>query len=170
MLAIAAAVITAAGVAAYHFNPDTHLFIGNRTSLVNAVLRELRLSAGVAKIGERPWLGFGAGTLPDNDAVIAGGVHDTYLQQILAYGVVLGLIVIISLVEVARRFLRPCAGQLRQMIGLTVLAQLFIFVTESSFEGSVLRVLFYLFLGMLVGLLNADESRIPADFTGGKHG
>lgn len=160
LLTIIAAVIIAAAVAFYHFNPDTHLFIGNRTSLANAALREFRFSAGVDKLGERPWLGFGAGVTPDNDAGIAGGVHNTYLQQLLAYGVVLGLVVIISLIEVVRRFLHTGAGPLRQMVGLTVLAQLLIYVTESSFEGAVLRVLFYLFLGMLVGLLQADQNEV----------
>ena len=39
----------------YQFNPDTHLFIGNRTSLANAVLRELRFSAGIAKLPGQPF-------------------------------------------------------------------------------------------------------------------
>jgi O-antigen ligase len=160
-LAIIAAAIVAAAVVFYHLNPATHQYIGGRTSLVNVILREFRFSAGVIKLGERPWLGFGAGVTPDNDPVIAGGVHNTYLQQLLAYGVVLGLVVILSLVEVVRCFLHRGASQLRQMVGLTVLAQLIIYVTESSFEGAVLRVLFYLFLGMLVGLLRADENGIP---------
>lgn len=159
-LAIVATVLIVSVVAFDHFNHNTHLYIGNRTSLTNVILREFRLGAGMTKLGERPWLGFGAGVTPDNDPVIAGGVHNTYLQQLLAYGVVLGLVVIISLVEVARRFLHHGAGQLRQMVGLTVLAQLIIYVTEASFEGSVLRVLFYLFLGMLVGLLRADENEV----------
>jgi O-antigen ligase len=161
-LAIAAAVIAAGAVAFYHFNPDTHIFIGNRTSSANVFLRESRFTAGLTKLGERPWLGFGSGALPDNDAAIAGGVHNTYLQQLLAYGVVLGFVVIASLVEVLRRFIHVGAGQLRMMVGLTVLAQLFIFATEASFEGAVLRVLFYLFLGLLVGLVRADETQKAA--------
>jgi hypothetical protein len=156
----AVAVLTVVAAAAWSFyliNPDTRLYISGRLSLSNVLLRETRFSDGFAKLGDRPFLGFGSGVLPDSDLSIAGGVHDTYLQQLLAYGVVLGLVVVVSLVEVARYFFQQRESGLSRAIGLTVVAQLVIFAVEASFEGALLRVLTYLLLGMLVGLLREDE-------------
>jgi hypothetical protein len=42
------------------------------------------------------------------------------------------------------------------VVGYAVLGQLLIFTTESSYEGSVLRVLFYLSLGLGIALVHAE--------------
>ena len=157
----AAAAVGGAALAFYFVNPDTGLYISSRLSLSNVFLRETRFGDGVARLAERPLLGYGSGTLPGNDPAITGGVHDTYLQQLLAYGVVLGLVGVLSLVEVTRHFLSPGVAGLRRAVGLTLLAQLGVFAVEASFESSLLRVLFYLILGMLVGLLRAAEEQVP---------
>jgi hypothetical protein len=149
----------------YVINPDTHLLISGRLSLSNVFLRESRLSIGFTRLAERPLLGYGAGTLPGNDPAIAGGVHNTYLQQLLAYGVVLGLIGVASLIESVRYFLRGPSIGLRRAIGLALLAALLNFAVESSFEGQALRVIIYLVIGLLVGLLRASEQ--PGSSLGG---
>jgi O-antigen ligase len=152
-----AVVVAAAGWAFYLLNPDTRLYISGRLSLSNVLLRESRLTDGFARLGDHPWLGYGAGTLPGNDLGLAGGVHNTFLQQLLAYGVVLGLVGALALVELTRYFLGGRSSGLRRAIGLTLVAALVDFTVESSFEGTVLRVVFYLLLGVLVGLLHAIE-------------
>jgi len=157
VLALALAAVIGGGLALYVLNPDTKEFISGRLSDSNVILRESRLSVGIARLFDRPFLGYGSGALPGHDVRIDGGVHNTYLQQLLAYGVVLGVVAVISLLEVMRYFLRSQAVGLRRAVGLTVLAQLVLFAVESSFEGAVLRVLIYLMLGMLVGLLRAEE-------------
>lgn len=147
----------AAGWAFYVFNVDTRLYIGGRLSLSNILLRGQRLADGFTRLTDQPFLGYGAGTLPDNDPGLAGGVHNTFLQQLLAYGVVLGLVAVLSLLELTRWFLGGGASGLRRAIGLTLVGALVDFAVESSFEGAVLRVIVYLVLGVLVGLLHATE-------------
>lgn len=159
-----AVLVAGAGWLFYLLNPDTRLYIAGRLSLSNVLLRESRLSDGFARLAEHPLLGYGAGTLPGNNAGIAGGVHNTFLQQLLAYGVVFGVIAVLSLFELTRYFLGGGASGLRRAIGLTLVAALVDFEVESSFEGAVLRVVVYLMLGMLVGLLYATEVR-PVDVT-----
>jgi hypothetical protein len=158
-IGVVLAAVLAAGWAFYVLNPDTHEFIAGRLSFANVFLRESRLSHGFHWLFERPLLGYGAGTLPGNDPAIEGGVHDTFVQQLLAYGVVLGLIAVLSLFELARHFLGGRSTGLQRAVGLTLVAAFISFAVESSFEGQALRVLVYLLLGMLVGLVRAAEPR-----------
>jgi O-antigen ligase len=162
------AVAVALGVLAvgllYTLNPATHELFRDRLTLANVRGRSELLSIGLEKLGERPVLGFGAGVAPDGDPMLGEGVHNTYLQQVLSYGLLLGVLVGLALLAtagffLARRRVTPLAG----VLGYTVLVQLVIFVFEASFEGSVLRVLFYLSIGMAVALLRAveRETRVP---------
>lgn len=161
---LAAAV--AAGWAFYVLNPDTREFIVGRLSLSNLFLRESRLSHGFDWLANRPLLGYGAGTLPGNDAAIAGGVHNTFLQQLLAYGVVLGVVGVIALLEVTRYFLGGRASGLRRAIGVGMVALLIDFSVEASFEGQALRVIVYVLIGMAAGLLRATEAAVPSAVSG----
>jgi len=155
------AAVLAAAWAFYVLNPDTREFIAGRLSASNVFLRESRLYHGFEWLADRPFVGYGAGALPGNDASIAGGVHNTFLQQLLAYGVVLGLLGVLSLFEVVRYFLGSRSTGLRRAIGLTLVAAGIDFAVESSFEGQALRVIVYLLLGLLVGLLRAQERGAP---------
>jgi hypothetical protein len=60
-------------------------------------------------------------------------------------------------VFLVRRWSNAFAG----VIAYTVIVQLVIFMFESSFEGTVLRVIFYLSIGLAAGLLRAMESESP---------
>ena len=149
--------LAVAGAAFYLFNPATQTFIGGRVSLENVLGRESRVAIGMDYLLRQPWLGYGAGTTPLNDPLIGGGVHNTYLQQLLAYGVVLGFVAVLSLLGLAHHFLRRQAAGLRRAVGLTMVAVLVNLLVESSFEGSALRVIMYLLFGMLVGLVLAHQ-------------
>jgi O-antigen ligase len=147
----------------YTANPSTHEYFQDRLTLANVTGRQDVLSEGFGKLSSRPVLGFGAGVTPDQDASLEAGVHNTYLQQALAFGLPAGLLVSLALfaivgVFLARQQITPLAG----VIAYTIMVQLVIFAFESSFEGTVLRVLFYLSVGLAVGLLRSVEAESKA--------
>jgi O-Antigen ligase len=155
--------VLAAGVIAiivlYSVNPATHEFFAGRLGTANVTGRASLISMAVPKLADRPVLGYGSGVTPDKNPDLAEGVHDTYLQQALYFGLPLALAVSVALWAIAAFFLKrrrsiPIAG----VIGYTVMVELISFLFESSLEGTVLRVLFYLCIGLLAGLLRSVES------------
>jgi O-antigen ligase len=166
----------------YAVNPATHRYIGDRLSLTNVEARSQLISASLDKIASRPLLGFGGGVEPTvvvNQArpariaappllvpstpVVAEtsalDAHNAYLQQVLDFGLPLGLLVSLAVcatvgVFLTRRASYPVAG----VIAYAVIVQLVSFLFESSFEGTVLRVLFYLSIGLAAGLLRAVQA------------
>jgi hypothetical protein len=159
---------TVAGLALLRqFNPDTRLFFDSRFNLANVALRSDLLRAGVGKIANRPVLGYGGGVTPDHDPSLALGVHNSFLQQAVYFGPLLGLVVSLCLVGTAGFFFsRSGRNQVARAIGFTLVAQLLIFTTESSFEGTVLRVLFYMSVALAAALIRSpDAQRGAADRT-----
>jgi O-antigen ligase len=142
----------------YSVNPATHEFFGARLGLANVSGRSALISTSFPKIEHRPFLGYGAGVAPDNDPLLAGGVHNTFVQQVLYFGLPLGLVVSAILCGGAGVFLaRRRSEQIAGVIAYAVMVQLVIFVFESSFEGTVLRLLFYFSIGLAVALLRSVE-------------
>ncbi|HEV8559969.1 MAG TPA: O-antigen ligase family protein [Actinophytocola sp.] len=158
--AIGAVAAAVTGITLFdRFNPSTQEFIGGRLSLDNVMIRSDLVSAAVHKLSDRPFLGYGGGVVPDQDPTLAIKAHNTYLQQAIYYGLPLGLVVTLSLVCLAAFFLhRAGRTALASVVGFTVAVQMLIFVTESSFEGTVLRVLFYLSIGFGAALVRAAEA------------
>lgn len=147
----------------YELNQATHEFIGSRFNPHTAVLRLNFAIAAFGKIGERPFLGFGGGVAPDRDGDLAR-VHDTYIQQFVNFGVLLGLVVSLTLIGTALFFFsRWRTSGVARAVGFALMAQLIIFAVESSYEGVVLRVLFYLSVGLVTALVRASESPPSAD-------
>jgi hypothetical protein len=158
----AVAFIAIAFVLFYRLNPATTQFIGDRLNTSNIVERWQLLMQSLAEVAERPTLGYGGGVIPRG--LLALHAHNTYMQQLLYFGLPLGVLVWTSLVGMWRFFLRlegPAAG-LARILGVSLLGQLLIFSFESSFEGIVLRVLFYFSVGFAVGLLRAVEADAAA--------
>ena len=121
----------------------------------------------MTKIVNRPLLRYGAGATPDRDPLLGQGVHNTYLQQVLYFGLPLGLLVSLALVGTAGMFLaRGRSIAIAGVIGCSLMVQLVIGLFESSFEGRVLRVLFYLSMGLATALLRAVEGE-SASIVGG---
>jgi O-antigen ligase len=167
---IAAAVAAGAVAIAvfYAVNPATHEFFSGRFSASNVTSRSELASVSFTKIASSPVLGYGSGVnLPVNPLVNGNrGVaelgkldtHNAYLQQALYFGLPLGLVVSLALWGTAGLFLaRRRSAAVAGVIAYTLLVQLVSFLFESSFEGTVLRVLFYLSIGLAVGLLRAVE-------------
>jgi hypothetical protein len=143
----------------YSVNPATHKFVGDRVSIANIDARSELISMSFTKIANRPLLGYGAGATPDRDAALGPGVHDTYLQQVVYFGLPLGLLVSSALVGTAAVFLaRRRVSATAGVIAYALMVQLVIGLFESSFEGTTLRVLFYLSVGLATAMLRAVEA------------
>lgn len=142
----------------YLLNPATNEFFASRFGTANITERLDFIPLAVTKIVQSPVVGYGAGVVPDQDPGLALGVHDTYLQQIIYYGIPLGIAVSISLMLICAFFFsHRVRHDLARVLGFALLIQLFSFAFEASFEGTVLKVLFYLFIGLAVGLLRSVE-------------
>jgi O-antigen ligase len=151
----------------YSVNPATHEFINDRFSLANISARSEFISVAWSKVADRPLLGYGAGATPGRDTLLEAGVHNTYLQQVLYFGLPLGLVVSATLVGIAAVFLtRRRSTALAGVIAYAVIVQLVIGLFESSFEGTTLRVLFYLSVGLATALALAAESESRPTWSG----
>jgi O-antigen ligase len=148
----------------YSLNPATNEFFSDRFSRANVDERAELLAAGNAKIAERPLLGYGAGVTPDDEPLLAGGVHNTFVQQIMNFGLPLGLLVGAAIVGLAASLLaRRRHNALAGAVAYVVMVQVVIFLFQASFEGTLLRVLFYLSMGLGVALLRAVDRERVAD-------
>lgn len=156
-------VVAVTGVVAallYRLLPDT--MVAGRFSPANVLIRSEFAVEAIAKIAERPLLGYGGGAAPDGMGDLAR-VHNTYLQQMVYFGVLLGALASLALIGTAAFFFsRWRTSQVARVVGFTLIAQLVVFAVESSFEGTVLRVLFYLSVGLATALVRASE-RQPAE-------
>jgi O-antigen ligase/polysaccharide polymerase Wzy-like membrane protein len=158
--AAVAGLIGGAVLLLYLLNPATNEFFTSRLGVANLTERLDFIGSAFNKILQSPVVGYGAGVVPDGDPGLALGVHNTYLQQVVYYGIPLGVMVGMSLVMICLFFFsRQRQRMAARVLGLAVLTQLLSFVVEASFEGTVLKVLFFLFIGLAVGLLRSIEAR-----------
>jgi hypothetical protein len=154
----------------YVANPPTHEFFSGRLSPTNADTRVSLISSAVSKIASHPFLGYGGGVEPllstiDPAADPAAKLdsHNAYLQQILNFGLPLGVIVSVALwATVVFFFARLRSAPVAGILAFTLLVQCASFLFESAFEGTVLRVLFYLSIGFAAALLRSVEQGQPA--------
>ncbi|MHC3467683.1 O-antigen ligase family protein [Streptomyces sp. 7R007] len=161
--AVSAAAVVSVGVALlYLFNRATRDSFLTRFSSANSTLRVDYVAEAVHWIERRPVLGYGGGVAPGSDVPL-GRVHNTYVQQVLGFGLLLGLVVVLALVGTAVFFFsRERAGPMGRAVGFAVTVQLIVFAVESSFEGTTLRVLFYLSVGLAAAVVRACEERNEA--------
>jgi len=155
---MSAAAVVIGGTVLYLFNPPTQSFATGRFSPENVELRGQLVETAFGFIQQRPWLGWGPGAVPQGDSMLVVDVHNTYVQQLLSFGVPLGLVVGACLLALPvwffiRSHQTPVAGA----VSLAVLIEVLSFAFESSYEGVVLRVIFYLSLGLLAALVEAAE-------------
>jgi O-antigen ligase len=123
-------------------------YLEDRLSLTNIESRNVILDAAFDALATRPVLGFGAGAVEVFDDRLSAGVHNTYVEQMLSFGVPLGALCGLALFMVVLSLKRLCArstvGDWKEALWLAALCQALIFLTETSFEGSILRILFYM--------------------------
>jgi 4-amino-4-deoxy-L-arabinose transferase-like glycosyltransferase len=169
--------------ALYTFNPATQEAFAERLTLANIKNRSELISEAVKRIESQPVLGYGAGVIPkpDDEALSVEGekssgsrspstiwperigqpVHNTFLQQVMYFGIPLGVVVSLALCAIPAFFLARRSNPLAGVIAYTVMSQVVIFLFQSSFEGTVLRVLLYLAIGLAVALLRSADAKSP---------
>jgi hypothetical protein len=145
-------------------NPTTQQYVGSRLNDDNVVARLELLNkareslSGAGSSGLPAWLtGAGGG--------IGVDVHNTFVQQILSFGLLFGVVICLALILTGTWWYRrnnlhsrPAAP----IFGIGVVAVLISFLFESSFEGSLLRPLIWLGWGMLVvGALRPSVRTLP---------
>lgn len=157
---VAATLGLVAGAAAmFELNEPTREFAAGRLSTENVLLRADLYRQAADAVLARPVLGYGEHAVTSADVELSVDVHNTYVQQVVNFGLPLGILAALAIAAIpmallARRTVTPLAGA----VGFAVLWEIVVFAFESSYEGSVLRVVFYLTLGMLTGLLRAAEA------------
>jgi hypothetical protein len=148
-------------------NPPTRQYVASRFNSDNVTARFDMLEEawqtgsagdGAGLFGLPTWLtGAGGG--------IGVDVHDTYVQQVLSFGPVLGIVACVALVLTGVWWYRRNRLQLplvAPLHGIGVVALLVSFLFESSFEGSLLRPLIWLGWGVLVvGTLRPSVRTLP---------
>ena len=155
------------GVAALALSePDAARFVLEaRTSAESWQVRLRSLDLAAEQLAQRPVLGSGAGTASLLHPELAVGVHNTYFEFLVSYGIPLGLAACLSLLlmplvgAAARRDGR--AAPLAAGLAAGIAALLLAFMTQASYESGPLRVLLALSLGMAVSLVRA--ARPPAE-------
>lgn len=171
----------------YTVNPATQEYFAGRLTLANVEERSKLASEALDEIGRRPMLGYGGGVKPaqpepeqaDLNELIATAearkhvveatdiakenVHNAFLEQVVYYGIPLGIAVCLSLCGLAVFFLARRANLLAGVIAYTLIVQLVLFLFESSFEGTVLRVLFYLGVGLAVAAMRSVDAGTASD-------
>ena len=133
--------------------------IANRLSSRGVEVRLSYFATAWEQISEAPILGYGGYVVADRSAGMVV-VHNTYLQQFIYFGIPMGLVVGFSLIAIMFRFMNWYQGgymstYLANAVGFSILVENLIFLSETSFEASVLRVMFYFQIGMLVALLSS---------------
>ena len=180
---VAAVFVGIVAIAAlYTFNPATQEAVAGRLTLANIQDRSALMSESLDQVSSRPLLGYGAGVNPAGSVVrtitvVSGDIfhevdvtdttanvdaHNAYLQQIVYFGIPLGAVFAVSLWAIPAFFLGRRPNPMAGVIAYALMAQLVLFLFESSFEGTVLRVLFYLAIGLAVALLRSASSESPA--------
>lgn len=145
------------------FNPTAKQHLTERLSSQGIDCRLETWRSILAAIPERPLLGSGAGvSAKETVGALLKSPHNAFLAQIFYFGLLGGSLVAGSILSIPVFFLLwPISGDktclMRRAIILSLIAQLFVFVSQASFEGSVLRVLFYFSVGSSVMFLHTLE-------------
>jgi len=126
--------------------------IAGRASGAGVAARQGLLSQGVTQLIQNPWIGAGAGA--------GESIHNTFLQQLVYFGFPLGIVVVVCLLQVPRwfftvPFVDSSNHDLARACGWGVVAGYLTFLTESGFEGRLLRPVILLCLGLCVALAQA---------------
>ncbi len=154
----ALAVVCVMAFGFYRVSESTQLHLVDRLSGNNVENRTLKVRIAAAKIAREPVLGYGGGVAADGEEELKGGVHNAYLEQMLYFGVPLGALVSLGLLALPLRFLLwpgrdPATRMVAVGVAVSLLGQLLTFLSQASFEGGLLRVLFYFSVALSVALL-----------------
>lgn len=113
-------------------------------------------------VWERPLLGYGTGVFDPTRTGRLSASHSTYLQQLVFYGVPLGLLSSAAWIGLAYllwnwRSRTPQARRLARAAAAALTVLLIAAAIETFVEATVPRLLIYLLLGMMTTLLNVYD-------------
>ena len=175
LVAKAAVVGIVVGVAVFAFASRYAFSVGERQltgrdividRLSNPATVELRAEGyrtTLAVVWQRPLLGYGTGVFDPDRAGQLTTSHSTYLQQLLFYGVPLGLLSSAAWIALAYVFWNwrsrtPDARRFARAVAAALTVILIAAAIETFMEATVPRLLIYLFMGMSTVLLNAYDA------------
>jgi O-antigen ligase len=141
------------------YNPVVGEYILDRLTSFTLEERLEKLNRAIAAIQDAPLLGYGAGVVPHGETLLTGGVHNSFVQAALEFGLPLGMLftaffLVLAVLLLGRR--GPFAQTdpvMTVAVGGGLVAELVVFLTQASFEGAVLRILLYLGFGFGAALL-----------------
>ena len=142
----------------FMMNQNSAEFLSTRLGSVNIESRLAGYRDLVALILQRPLLGYGGGVVPTDNPIVTIGIHNAYLEQALYYGIIGGSLTSLFILLIPLRFWiihYHHSGSARLFAGaatLSVLAETIIYVSETSYQASVIRVLIYFSLALIIML------------------
>jgi len=151
------------GVLAYlSLNTAADRHFNNRFSSENVTGRLHAWQLGFEAISGSPIYGYGAGVPLVKGRLSIRNLHNTFLTQIYYFGWLGGLTIVICIVLLPRFVSRQSIGGdkarvIQRGVVFALVGQILIFVTQTSFEASVLRVIIYFLIGTSVMLIFASE-------------
>jgi hypothetical protein len=148
-LAVAAGFVVA--VAAFTL-PNMRDYFSTRFSLANVTSRLDLLHLGSGEVTAHPLLGVGGGNGAD--------IHNTFIQQIVYYGLLPGAVAALVIAGMPRWFFRQHTP-IASVAGWSVAGVWLSFLVESSLEGTLLLPEIFLAVGLLAALVLATERNGP---------
>lgn len=167
-IASVASVLIAVGYIAMLTSPEAQGILEDRFKLTTILARFDNIRQVVDAVAVEPLLGWGAGSAPYYAPGLVGGAHNTYLENAMYFGVPLaGVVTLCLFLLPVRLYTRFTAlgspPSLTRACSLAIFCQLLIFISQTSFEGATLKIIFYLLTGMSVALLHAARREYPAE-------
>lgn len=147
-----------------NINSDSAQFLSTRFNLSNVGVRFAGYGKVMQLILRRPLLGYGGGVIPTDNPIVAIGIHNAYLEQILFYGILGGMFAILFILLIPLRFwiiYKNNIGETQIFTGavaLSIFAESIVYLSETSYQASVLRVLIYFSLALLIMLTRIGAS------------
>lgn len=133
--------------------PTVARFLPNRLDLADLNGRTNLIHLGLDMLSESSFLGIGSGVAVD--------VHNTFLQQFVAFGLLGGPFALYLFYRAGRLwFIDEPPGPLRQArraAGAAFVVHLITFMTQASYEGSLLKPLIWLWWALASALVAAVE-------------
>jgi O-antigen ligase len=152
-IVVGAGAVVLASIAVVLFNDESRQYLPDRLSTTNLTLRSELFDTALREISDSPLIGIGGG--------VGEAVHNSYLQQFVYFGVIGGTLAMVLFVRAATCwFINEPSGPARQMrraVGVAVVALLLTLLSESSYEGTLLKPIIWCGFGLLSAAVSSLE-------------
>jgi len=158
-------IITIGVVMFFTFNPVALTHLRERLSPAEIYTRIELFQQTINAVKKAPFFGYGAGvSLNLITESSLQSVHNTYLEQLLYFGIIGGIPVLaaflaIPILIIKIPVLNQSARTMRKAVALSMVIQLLIFMSHPSFEATLLRVLILFSLGIGISLIYAANRK-----------